>query len=146
MFNKNKNISVGRDINIQMDKKNFENLNNDELTEKKNNSKLILNKENGIKIRKLLNWLIFAVILFFLLYIGIPYMLNNFGNEENILVTFFLKVFQDGKTSLMLSSLASFMAILSPISDLWKSNEIEKKQYEILKAIAVILKEREYLK
>jgi len=46
----------------------------------------------------------------------------------------------------LLSGFASFMAILNPIVNLWKTNETEKKQYEILKTISIILKEREYLK
>ncbi|MEY8779785.1 hypothetical protein AB9K32_05120 [Allomuricauda sp. XS_ASV26] len=145
MFNKNKNINVGRDINIQINKKNFENLSTNELAESKNKSKLILNRESSSKLKKSVNWLIFGVLVFFLLYLGLPYLLSNYGNGENTIITFFSKLILDKKISLIISSLGSFMAILNPISDLWKTNEIEKKHYEILKTINIILKEREYL-
>lgn len=45
----------------------------------------------------------------------------------------------------MLGILASIATILNPITDLWKSNDIEKKQLELLRSIKTILKERQYL-
>lgn len=145
MFDKNKSIKVGRDINIQIDKKNFETLSNDELTQKRSNSKLILNKESGAKMRRSLNCFITWGLLFLLLYIGIPFFFENYGNENNLIVKF-LKLIYNEKTWGMLSGIASFLAILNPLNDVWKTNEIEKKQNQILKTINTILKEREYLK
>jgi hypothetical protein len=146
MFDKNRDIKVGRDINIQVEENNFEKLGSEKLTLKKNDSILILKKENTKKFKRTFRLFLFALILFLVLYLGLPFFLNKYGNEENFIVSFLSKLIQDDKTILVLSGLASFITILNPISDLWKSNDIEKKQYEILKSINTILKEREYLK
>jgi len=145
MFDKNKNIKVGRDININIEKNNFEKFDHEKLIEKKNDANLILKKENNRKLKKTLNFFIFALILFLIFYLLIPYLLDKYGSEENLVISFMSKITQDEKTILVLSGLASFITILTPLKDLWKSNDIENKQYEILKSINTILKEREYL-
>ncbi len=146
MFDNNRNIKVGRDINIQVDKRTFENLNDKELKQKKDDSNFILKKESEKKLRKTLNFLIFAILLFLTLYYGLPFVFSKYRNEDNLILNFLSKIIQNEKAILVLSGLASFVTILNPLSDLWKSNDIEKKQYEILKSINTILKERKYLK
>jgi len=146
MFNENKNIKVGRDININIEKSNLEKSDQQELIEKKKDANLILKKETNRKFKSTFNFFVFAVILFFIIYLLIPFLLNKYGNEENWMLSFITKITQNEKTILVLSGFASFMAILTPLNDLWKSNDIEKKQHEILKSINTILKEREYLK
>ncbi len=146
MFDNNRDVKVGRDINIQFNKRIFENLSNKELKQKENDSNFILKKERDEKLRKTLYFFIFAIILFLILYCGLPFVLNKNGNKENLIVNFLSKIIQDEKTILVLSGFSSFMAILNPLNNLWKTNDVEKKQYEILKSINTILKERKYLK
>ena len=146
MFDKNKNIKVGRDININVEKHNLEKSEKEELLEKKKDANLILKKETNRKFKSTLNYFIFALILFLTIYFAIPFLLNKYGNEDNVVLSFLLKITQDEKTILTLSGFASFLAIINPLHDLWKSNDIENKQYEMLKSINTILKEREYLK
>lgn len=145
MFNKNENIKVGRDFNVYIDKS-IENLNDAKLRQKKIDSNFILKKESRKRLKKTINLFIFAIVFFLILYFGLPFMLNRYGNEENIVVNFLTEITKDEKITLLLSGLALIMSILNPLHDLWKSNDIERRQYEILKSINTILKEREYLK
>lgn len=146
MFNQNRNIKVGRDININLKKNNLEHLNREGLLEKKKSSNLILKKETYLKLRKTLNYIVFSIIIFLIIYFVIPIILVKYTDENNKILTFLIKISQDKKAALILSTLAAIATIITPLSNLWKSNHIEIKQYEILKSINTILKEREYLK
>ncbi|MDO5655437.1 MAG: hypothetical protein Q4G27_04785 [Flavobacteriaceae bacterium] len=136
MFDKNKNINVGRDINIQSDKKSFENLSDEELNLKKSHAIYILKEETTIKFKRTGFLIVLAFVLFLIIYLGVPYLYSKYGNQEN----FVFKIFQNEESYKMLSIIASVMTIIYPISDLWKSNDIENKQNEILKAINTNLK------
>lgn len=142
MFDKNKNIKVGRDINIQIDKSNYENLSNEELESLRSNALHISNEEFKNKLKSTGFLIVFAILLFAVLSLGIPYLYSNYGNDESFILNFF----QNEKSYRMICGLGSFMAIVSPFSNLWKPNDIENKQNEILKAVNTILKERKYLK
>ena len=146
MFNQNRDIKVGRDININLEKNNLEHLNREGLLEKKKSSNLILKKETYLKLRKTFNYIIFSIIIFLIIYFVIPIILVKYTDENNKILTFIIKISQDKKAALILSTLAAIVTIITPLSNLWKSNHIEIKQYEILKSINTILKEREYLK
>ena len=51
MFDKNRDIKVGRDINIQIEKNSLEKLENEKLKLKENDSNLILKKETIKKLK-----------------------------------------------------------------------------------------------
>jgi len=146
MFNKNKNIKVGRDININIEKNNLEQYNQQALIKKEKEANLILKKEAKRKFKATLIILTIAFIIFIFIYLITPFLVNNYVNKNNKIYNFLIKIVQDEKTMIILSGLASVVTIITPLSDLWKSNHIEKKQYEVLKTIKTILKEREYLK
>ncbi|WBX72006.1 hypothetical protein [Tenacibaculum retecalamus] len=145
MFDKNKNVKVGRDININIEKNNIEKYEKKELLIKKTDANLILKKITNQKLKTTLNYLISALIIFILIYFLVPFLLNKYENEENVILDFVNRTIQDKNTGLTLSILASLITIITPLSNLWKSNDIEKKQYETLKLINIILKERNYL-
>ena len=145
MFDNNRDIKVGRDINIQIDKYNLENLNKQDLLKKEGVSKLILNKEFKMKLKQLFYSMVFGAILFILVYFGLSYLLDHLRVEENTISSQLLRVLRDKNIVLILSGLAAFKTIMEPLLSLGKKNDIEKKHSEILKTIRIILKEKEYL-
>lgn len=146
MFDKNKNIKVGRDININVENSNnLEVLDSSELRQLEKNADSILTQEFNSKFKSFLKKCLLGLILGILCYLIIPYLLSNpFGLKDSIWGIIFEK-FQNKETISILSGFASFLTIVDPLIKLRENNDVEQKQYDLKKTIRTILKEREYL-
>ncbi len=145
MFDGNRDINVGRDININSHN-DYSTWTDEELNQKKMDCHSIKNKESKKKFKRSINLLIFISVLFVAIYFSVPYLLDYLIQNSTGFINKMIPREIDPKLQLTLMVSLSLLAILRPITDIWSTTKIEKKQNEILSEINVILKERNYLK
>jgi uncharacterized membrane protein (DUF485 family) len=147
MFDNNKNIKVGRDINLNYNSNFYEQKEIKELMTDKSSSKIILDQEFKLKLKKTIKNFIFVIVAFVILYFSLPLLFKYLSqiNESKL----FSKLFEveiDTKTQILFTAVIAIFPVFNRFFDLWKNNEVEKKHIDILKNIEIILKEREHLK
>ncbi|WP_062054359.1 hypothetical protein [Aquimarina longa] len=145
MFDKNRNIKVGRDININSNN-HLEQLNRSGLLEKKNECSIILEKEASAKWKTAFKYLFFSLVLFIILYFSLPILFGFLAeqNKDSILKGVFDKPIPQN-IQFIITTVLAIVPIFTPLTGLLDDNDTQKKQREILKKINILLKEKEYL-
>jgi hypothetical protein len=145
MFDNNRDIKVGRDINIGL-KDNLDSLSKPELLDKRSDCEIILKAEGRVKSKKAIRMFIFGIFLFIALFFLLPVLFRFLSQVQDLKL--FKSLFEieiDLKTQLLFTAVLAFMPVFRPILDLLNPNDIQKKQNELIRLINTIIKEKEYL-
>ncbi|CAM1343842.1 hypothetical protein [Tenacibaculum amylolyticum] len=145
MFDNNKSIKVGRDINIYIEKQKLESLTNEELLKIDTDSKVVLNEKGKQKRKKLLKTILFNFILIALVLVALPFVLAKLKESDNFIIKILIGGILNKDLINGFTLLASLAAIGFPYKGYEKKSEIELKHREIRKVIKIILEERNYL-
>ncbi len=144
MFDGNRDIIAGRDINIQSNH-DLSMLATEELTLKVRDCFKIKGQENKKKFRRTLSFLTFIAFLFVVIYFSLPFFLNYLTKNTTGFLQKMIPKEIDATLKFNFMISLTLLAILKPVSDIWATSSVERKQDEMIDEIRVILKEREYL-